>query len=700
MDIKRNDDGLITSLPYSGGKTRGFVWEGQDLKSMTSPTNDLWEHLKSDGKYIDSWRTTGGTVWNGTIEVDQASGRVTLLQSGWPNGGSKTVIAPNGDRTLWNPDQSHTTIYTNKEVVTYDGDGKLIRYQGLDGNIRELRNWKLDANTGEMQPYEIKVTTANGVFNWSRKDNCDWEVNGRPSTTRFSVDSKNGTYIWTDTDTGVTNRLVAGQFKETSERIGWTDFLNREHGGGYNTVERADGKWQVLTRNGLIERVFDAGQIRKLERDDKGKIAGITDVQTKTSWHRDPSGQWTAKSMDENPANLPVELSGDMFVDARGLCVMKGKDGSLKKLDMSGHLVELNKPELARALAETSDLPKEAKARFALSAEILEQRTDTDSSEKDKSFEQLIRLMQSKNSASPFNTSERMQLAEELVWQLARPERQEQGQHNTCNVTSIRSSLIKETPSDFAKLAADVIINGKCVTSDGTTVVPPVDSMKKHCESHAFPSNGGRSWLSQIADVTMANIFWQRQTRDTYGYEVPKGSLVYEQFEHAQGDTGERMHKLTPDGNRQYQLKNRDDNFLARSPSLYGNDLRDIYEQITGRSQEHRFIINKSISYASDKTDLVSCEKDFETSLTRGPWPKIVAVHTSRDPLYQDSGAGTAGGAGGRTGGWHVVVANSYDPKSGHVPFDNQWHPDSDRNLPSRQVKLPQLYEATVGAIR
>lgn len=88
---------------------------------------------------------------------------------------------------------------------------------------------------------------------------------------------------------------------------------------------------------------------------------------------------------------------------------------------------------------------------------------------------------------------------------------------------------------------------------------------------------------------------------------------------------------------------------------------------------------------------------DFEKELTQGPWPKIITVHSTQDPFWQDSGYGSAGGAGGRTGAWHVVVATGYDARTKSLAIDNSWQPERDHNSPKRQLSSDLIYAALSG---
>ena len=68
-----------------------------------------------------------------------------------------------------------------------------------------------------------------------------------------------------------------------------------------------------------------------------------------------------------------------------------------------------------------------------------------------------------------------------------------------------------------------------------------------------------------------------------------------------------------------------------------------------------------------------------------GKLPIVVQVFTGNEPLWTDSDAGFAGGAGGK----HVVTITDYDPVTGQLKLENQWDSKS-----SHDISPEQLYRA------
>ncbi len=345
---------------------------------------------------------------------------------------------------------------------------------------------------------------------------------------------------------------------------------------------------------------------------------------------------------------------------------------------------------------ESEILSVQVKAIFEESIDAFSKRSELSSVEVEKTYDQIGRLFADNERNGPFNKVEKEILAVQLAWHVAHPGRQEQGSRFTCNVTALRGSLISETPYLFAKMIADVGVNGVYVTADGTTIRPPLRSLKLPPVGSFPPSQGENSWLGQISDQVMVNIFWQRQTTDPLQRAVTKGEIVYEQWPARHGDTGDRLFRVK-DNTRIMELTNRNNLYPARHPNLYAGDIGSIYGQITGKDESQRVVGSKLLQAKSGKANFVSSETDLESVLTKEPWPKIVQIHTSQSPFFEDSGNGTAGGAGGHLGCWHVVLVKGYDSKSKQVSVDNSWEPGKDHTEPNRRISLSTFYRAMLG---
>ncbi len=697
------------SITYPGDKKRHLGWDGDVLSSMTGPDGKKWDRVQESGKYQEAWRDSTGAIWKGTMEFDTSTNDFTLIPSGWPkSGGTKTITHSGGEKESVRADGSRSIDYLNNDQVAFNKDNQMISFRSADGITRKFSDFKTLDGSDETVPAKIEVVTPattqapSTVFNWKLTGNKEWTIDGVPAERSvFHVDSKHGTYGVDNLMTGINRRWVPGKFVEHSEWEGAEVHRIRDNVDGSKTISSLDQKWSVDISNDLSTRYEADGKVRKIERDDKGAVTSLRDTSSNREWVKDDKSQWTAKPIDQSKPYTPPAVpsfSGELLVDAHGLTLVKGTDETFKVLDMNGVLSAPSKSEVLRGLAATSSIHRPGQARFAESVNNFMERSDISGEQKDKAIEHITRLMKS-SEGGPFSSANKQALAGQLSWHLARPNRQEQGQNSTCNVTTIRSSMIKESPAEFAKMIADVGTTGQFITADGSTITPRADGLNLHKADEKFPpAPGERTWLGQVSDQTMANIYWQRMTVDTFGQQVNKGELNYVQRV-GSGDSGERVERWQQD-RMLYQLRRKSDQYLATSPELGVGVLSDIYEQLTGKDQSERVVaanLVPTVIGEKEKGVKVNSEKEFEAEMNKGPWPKIIAVHTSRDPFYTDSGQGSAGGAGGRDGGWHVVVAQSYDSNARKVSVDNSWSPSVDHIIPSQRINVKQLYEATLG---
>lgn len=125
----------------------------------------------------------------------------------------------------------------------------------------------------------------------------------------------------------------------------------------------------------------------------------------------------------------------------------------------------------------------------------------------------------------------------------------------------------------------------------------------------------------------------------------------------------------------------------------------EIHNAITGEPHDRDFFIG---SIAEPGVCLVNSQSDLESHLKHANdahgFPVILAVHTANQPFWCDSGSGSAGGAGGNSGGWHVVTITDYSPGPPAVAtIDNQWGKAADHNDPLMAVESKDLFRASLG---
>jgi len=285
---------------------------------------------------------------------------------------------------------------------------------------------------------------------------------------------------------------------------------------------------------------------------------------------------------------------------------------------------------------------------------------------------------------APIDLSNRVKIAEQALHHAAYPNQIDQGHHDTCNVTTVEVRNFSRDPAAAVKLIADVATTGSFVTADGSKIMIDAKCLKTDGESSRNPTaDGDRSYASQIFQITAANVAWQRRTIDPAGNFHVKGTLRFEQDPNKRsnfsGDTGERLMSYSTTPPKE----------LAETPALGASSLKDIANQISGKTDDG-FVIENKIK-AGNNTVQVGSEKDLKDALAAikqaGHFPAIIRVHTGNQPFLSDQG----GGLSRSKGVWHVVCVTAYDEQTGKVWIDNQWGRSSDH-----QMKVRDLYDATI----
>jgi len=295
---------------------------------------------------------------------------------------------------------------------------------------------------------------------------------------------------------------------------------------------------------------------------------------------------------------------------------------------------------------------------------------------------QQIKRLTAASGETPLTTLERNRLAIQVMHQAAHPTSIDQGQHKTCNVTTVESRAYSRTPAQAARLVADVALNGEYRAKDGTTV--KLDP-KGHHESLQYPTPyGARTHASEIFQVTAVNLFYEKQNALT-------GSKIrYEQVEPKageQGDLGERLMDYSGPEPKEVM----DDKGPVRRPRLYDGELTAISNLISSRSEEDVTLVSDKWTCSADNVCKLATEEEFTAKLkdlkARGMLTAILRVNTIAEPFYTDSGNGTAGGSGGA----HVVTVTDFDEKNGTASVDNQWGWGVD-HVKSKPISIHDLY--------
>ncbi len=316
------------------------------------------------------------------------------------------------------------------------------------------------------------------------------------------------------------------------------------------------------------------------------------------------------------------------------------------------------------------------RARFQANMEAFEQRARERNLPPDEvanTYRQLETLLEHEGNR-PTTEAQRRVIASQVMDQAAHPTTVDQGDHSTCNVTTVESRLYTRNPSEAARLVTEVSTTGRFTARDGTVVRVPADSIRPdHQAVHVPPPEGERSHASQIFQVTTLNMYYQTEPytyTDGRGRQhvVPPGGMSYEQHRQRPGDPSDA-------GERLIDTTRRPPRTIGRSPDITDDGIVRVNNRLTGEAGTDTVISHAGNCYGdSTRVATVQNEEQLNDRIAQaardGKLPIIVRVETSNQPWLRDSGNGSAGGSGGA----HVISITGYEagPPS-RVQVDNQW---------------------------
>jgi len=144
--------------------------------------------------------------------------------------------------------------------------------------------------------------------------------------------------------------------------------------------------------------------------------------------------------------------------------------------------------------------------------ELIEERVKNDritALEAEQSFKHLERLLTTESEAG-LTLEDRQILAQQVVAQMAVPTRTDQGQFNTCNVTTVECRLYSRHPSMPARMVTDLALTGQYTAGDGTNVKIDVGAKDERSKDVPVP-DGFRSYASQLFQVCAVNVHYVRE---------------------------------------------------------------------------------------------------------------------------------------------------------------------------------------------
>ncbi len=293
-----------------------------------------------------------------------------------------------------------------------------------------------------------------------------------------------------------------------------------------------------------------------------------------------------------------------------------------------------------------------------------------------ETYRNIARILEAEGD-EPLYETERRFAAMQILHHATDPTTIDQGDHPTCNVSTVEARLYTRSPSEVARVVADMATTGLFITrSDPWTVIALNENSRRPDAEGMFhpPSSSARSYASQLFQLTAINIAWERWNRQ----QDPPTKMRYEQLENHTRLVD--YSKNPPDG----EVELRQDGTPTQRTGIGNRDLVEVTNEITG-GDESEFVIQRG--GGSDKIKGVRSPEELSSKLAemkeKGELPAIMYVHTRNEPFYSDGGAP----------GWHVVTVTDFDAESGKVSLDNQWGEGVD-HIGENAISVEQLFES------
>lgn len=470
-------------------------------------------------------------------------------------------------------------------------------------------------------------------------------------------------------------------------RTVWADGTERVEGHGSGYVRRPDGTehhWGPNAGDNYDVSNTNDGGIRVQHTDGSARVQYANgSYRVENADRTGYSHNVTSDGFTEHHWGPRSEDNYELTRTAEGRYSVSERGEPAR--DVTGAADERAENARIRDLAENRITNPQERERFLHDMETFERRARDQHlrpHEVAETYSQISRLMEAEGN-QPFSPEQRLRLAEQVMHQAAEPTSINQGGHPTCNVATIESRTYTRSPSDAARLVADVATTGEFRGADGTVVRPDTTSLS--------PDNDAlRSHASQVFQVTAVNLHWARVREQTHGTVDYDYRQVAPNYASSPPDVGDRLVNRAT-GAEVIGINGQP----VRAPGITPDAMHSIGEQITGQ-QEQPYIIGRADYLGTAVPDTLhpASEQELRDDLARlrreGRLPAVVEVDANNEPFWTDSGAGAAGGSGTA----HVVTITDYDPSTGTVAMDNQWGDTNDRLTGSRRMSVHDLYQA------
>lgn len=292
-----------------------------------------------------------------------------------------------------------------------------------------------------------------------------------------------------------------------------------------------------------------------------------------------------------------------------------------------------------------------------------------------QTYEQTAKLLKAKN-GKVADGHDRVILAEDVMKHAADPTTVKQGQHETCNMTTVAQREYTRDPAKMAEMVTTTALTGEWKAPDGKTIKIDNQSLVPgKSERNENRDTNERSYATQITNVVMMNDVTQRREPPQYYAQGPAGA----------GDNGERIYNRFNDPSSAVQQTVTDSHGHQTTTPMKRPDVTnaEIAAEAQRLSGGREFYLNGSNQGNGNGTFHARTQEEFEQHLKQmkdqHQFPGIVTVDSGDQPIG-------CGGQGSPND--HVVCVTGYDEKNHTVEICDP----ADGNS-KRWVKAEDLYK-------
>jgi len=516
--ITSDSNGHVQKIVRADGSEDSFQYDGDSLSRYTS---------KSSSGEVTTWeRQTKNSETDSDSSTKRHDDDKNLVRWTSPQSDDMLInIRVQPDATVVYEDVPGAIItkrpdaWTQREningtKVLLDEKSRVIHLEKSDGST-------VDANYKNETPIELSIQE-NGV------------------TTEWSRDAKGK---WTNPH----NELALTHYKLSE--TGVETCVETLHG-NVTHIEYPDGANRSFVHsNGRLDKVIEHSV--EQHRDIAWTRVGNSDM-------------WKSAGLAEKRMAAQVSADGNYsYVDTNGLMHKFTLDESEvlsrpgRKLSADAlHAGESLKDAAQLAISDPAQLKEFDKdiSKFELRA----QAQDLDDKVIASSLMGMAALLDT-NKSSYLPASDRIDIAEQAMHNLATPRSTDQGGHNTCGATSAEVLLSAKYPDRLVDLLNQIADTGEYKTAKGLVIKPSAQSLKADKEASSFDpydadaSEGVRSFVGQLVQTVGIDAIYSAQnlgrfyeSKDDKEYVVNSGSGKIHSFDGLEDpDVHEMLRQIT-----------------------------------------------------------------------------------------------------------------------------------------------------------